>query len=300
MQLGIAGDETGGHTINDVVRAAQAAEQDGFASYSLPQIFGLDTMGVLAIVGREVPRITLATGVVPTYPRHPVTMAQQALTVQQASGNRFILGIGLSHQIVIENMFGFSYDKPVRHMREYLSVLMPLLHEGTASYQGETIRTEISLTVEPRVAPPVVVAALGTQMLNVAGTFADGTSTWMTGAATLDSHTVPTITQAATSAGRPAPRILTSLPICVTNDVDEARERAASEFQIYGFLPSYRAMLDLEGAAGPGDVAIVGDESAVEKELQRLADAGATEFCAAIFGTKEQRTRTRDLLKHQL
>jgi F420-dependent oxidoreductase-like protein len=300
MQLGIAGDETGGHTINDVVRAAQTAEQDGFASYSLPQIFGLDTMGVLAIVGREVPRITLATGVVPTYPRHPVTMAQQALTVQQASGNRFILGIGLSHQIVIENMFGFSYDKPVRHMREYLSVLMPLLHEGAASYQGETIRTEISLTVEPRVAPPVVLAALGTQMLKVAGSLADGTSTWMTGAATLDSHTVPTITAAAASAGRPSPRILTSLPICVTNDVDAARERAASEFQIYGFLPSYRAMLDLEGAAGPGDVAIVGDESAVEKELQRLADAGVTEFCASIFGTKEQRTQTRELLKNQL
>ena len=130
-------------------------------------------------------------------------MAQQALTVQQASGNRFVLGIGLSHQIVIENMFGLSFDKPVRHMREYLSVLMPLLHDGTSSFQGETLHTEITLTAEPRVAPPVLVAALGSQMLQLAGTLADGTSTWMTGPATLGSHTVPTITAAAAAAGSP-------------------------------------------------------------------------------------------------
>ena len=104
------------------------AEQDGFASYSLPQIFGLDAMGMLAIVGREVPRIELATFVVPTYRRHPLTMAQQALTVQAASGGRFTLGIGLSHQIVIENMFGLSFEKPLRHMREYLSVLDAAAH----------------------------------------------------------------------------------------------------------------------------------------------------------------------------
>jgi 5,10-methylenetetrahydromethanopterin reductase len=300
MKIGIAGADTGGHSIDAVVQASQVAEQDGFASYTLPQIFGLDTMAVLAVVGREVPRIELVTGVVPTYARHPVTMAQQALTVQQASGNRFVLGIGLSHQIVIENMFGLSFDKPVRHMREYLSVLMPLLHEGASSFHGETLRTEITLTAEPRVAPPVLVAALGTQMLQVAGTLADGTSTWMTGAATLGSHTVPTITAAAAAAGRPAPRIATSLPICVTDDVDAARRRAASEYQIYGFLPSYRAMLDREGAEGPGDVAIVGDESTVDKNLQELADAGATEFAASIFGTKEERTRTRELLKSLL
>src|SRR5467141_2186397 len=139
MRIGFFGGDIGRRTIDDVIIDARAAEQDGFSSYALPQIFGLDAMGFLAIVGREVPRIELATGVVPTYGRHPVTMAQQALTVQAASGGRFTLGIGLSHQLVIEGMFGLSFHKPVRHMREYLAVLMPLIHDGKASFQGETI-----------------------------------------------------------------------------------------------------------------------------------------------------------------
>src|SRR5437016_6920744 len=181
MKIGIFGGDTAGRTIDDVVADARAAEADGFASYALPQIFALDAMGVLAIVGREVPRISLATGVVPTYGRHPLTMAQQALTVQAPSGGRFRLGIGLSHQMVIENMFGLSFEKPVRHMREYLSVLMPLLHEGNVSFTGETISTNASIGIEPRVAPPVVVAALGEQMLRLAGTVTDGTVTWLPG-----------------------------------------------------------------------------------------------------------------------
>jgi 5,10-methylenetetrahydromethanopterin reductase len=300
MKIGLFGGDTAGRTIDDVVADARAAEVDGFASYALPQIFGLDAMGVLAIVGREVPRIMLETGVVPTYGRHPLTMAQQALTVQAASGGRFILGIGLSHQLVIEGMFGLSYEKPVRHMREYLSVLMPLIHEGKASFKGETISTEVSIGADPRLPCPVLVAALGTQMLTLAGTLADGTVTWMTGPATIASHIVPTISAAATKAGRPAPQIATSLPICVTADIDAARERAARDFQVYGFLPSYRAMLDREGAEGPADVALVGDEAAVEKQVRALADAGVTEFVASIFGSRDERATTRGLLKSML
>ncbi len=300
MKIGIFGGDTAGRSIDDVVADARAAEVDGFASYALPQIFGLDAMGVLAIVGREVPRIALQTGVVPTYGRHPMTMAQQALTVQAASGGRFVLGIGLSHQIVIEGMLGLSFEKPVRHMREYLSVLMPLLHEGKASFRGETITTEVALAVDPIVPCPVLVAALGAQMLTLAGTVADGTVTWMTGPSTIAGHIVPTISAAAEKAGRPAPQIATSLPICVTTDVDAARQRAAKDFQMYGFLPSYRAMLDREGADGPADVAIVGDESAVEKQVHALADAGVTEYVASIFGSRGERETTRALLKSML
>jgi F420-dependent oxidoreductase-like protein len=300
MKIGIFGGDTAGRTIDDVVADAKAAEADGFSSYALSQISGLDAMSVLTVVGREVPRITLETGVVPTYSRHPLTMAQQALTVQSASGGRFVLGIGLSHQIVIENMFGLSFDKPVRHMREYLSVLMPLLHDGICSFQGETISTNISVGVEPRLTPKVIIAALGEQMLRIAGSAADGTVTWMTGPQTLAAHTVPTITAAAETAGRPAPIVATSLPVCITTDIDAAKERAAQEFQVYGFLPSYRAMLDREGAEGPADVAIVGDEATVEKRVRALADAGVTEFVASIFGSREERDRTRALLKSML
>jgi 5,10-methylenetetrahydromethanopterin reductase len=285
MKIGIFGGDTAGRSIDDVVADARAAEADGFASYALPQIFALDAMGVLAIVGREVPRISLATGVVPTYGRHPLTMAQQALTVQAASGGRFVLGIGLSHQLVIEGMFGLSFDKPVRHMREYLAVLMPLINDGKASAKGETISTEATIGVEPRIPCPVLVAALGEQMLKLAGTVTDGTMTWMTGPATLDTHTVPIITAAAAAAGRPAPQIAASLPVCVTSDIPAARERAARDFQVYGFLPSYRAMLDREGAEGPADVAIVGDAATVEKQVRALADAGVTEFVASVYGS---------------
>jgi F420-dependent oxidoreductase-like protein len=297
MRIGIFGGDTAGRTIDDVIADAKQAEADGFSTYSLPQIFALDAMGVFGIVGREVPRIRLATGVVPTYGRHPVTMAQQALTVQAASGGRFILGIGLSHQMVIEGMFGLSFDRPVRHMREYLSVLMPLLHERKAEVAGEMIRTNVTLGVSDVAAPPVLVAALGAQMLQLAGSTADGTMTWMTGPATLAAHTVPTITTAAERAGRPAPQIITSLPVCVTTDVDGARERAARDFQVYGFLPSYRAMLDREGADGPADVAIVGDDAEVSKQIALLADAGVSEFVAAVFGSRDDRARTRDCLK---
>jgi 5,10-methylenetetrahydromethanopterin reductase len=247
-----------------------------------------------------VPRIRLMTGVVPTYGRHPLTMAQQALTVQAASGGRFVLGIGLSHQLVIEGMFGLSFDKPVRHMREYLAVLMPLILDGKASFKGETISTDATVGIAPRIPCEVLVAALGEQMLKLAGTVTDGTMTWMTGPATLASHTVPVISAAAKAAGRPAPQIATSLPICVTNDIDAARERAARDFQVYGFLPSYRAMLDREGAEGPADVAIVGDVAVVEKQVRALADAGVTEYIASIYGSREERTQTRALLKSML
>jgi F420-dependent oxidoreductase-like protein len=297
MRIGIFGGDTAGRTIDDVVEQARRAEADGFTSYSLPQIFALDAMGVLAVVAREVPRITLATGVVPTYSRHPLTMAQQALTVQAASAGRFILGIGLSHQMVIEGMFGLSFAQPVRHMREYLAVLMPLLHDRTCAFSGETLSTNASIGVTNVPPPRVLVAALGPKMLQLAGRVADGTVTWMTGPATLASHTVPAITDAAEAAGRPAPEVFASLPICVTDDPDAARTRAAKEFQVYGFLPSYRAMLDREGAETPGDVAITGDESAVEKSLGQLRDAGVTEFVASIFGAREERDRTRAFLQ---
>ena len=298
MRLTIFGGEV--PTIDAAVAAAKQVEAEGFAGFYLPQIFGLDALTTLAIVGREVPRIELGTGVVPTYPRHPMMLAAQALTTQQASGGRLTLGIGLSHQIVIESMFGYSYDKPARHMREYLSILMPLLHGEASAFTGETLTGNGSVAIETDPVP-VLVAALGPRMLELAGQFTEGTITWMTGPATLDSHIVPSIQKAAADAGRPAPRVAVGLPVCVTDDADGARERAAKTFEIYGMLPSYRAMLDREGAAGPADVAIVGDEATVAAGIKRVADAGATDFSAAEFAVDpEERRRTRELLRSLL
>src|SRR3954453_16777035 len=127
MRIGILSGLTSEGTLEQIVDEARVAEADGFSSFFVSQIFGHDALTVLAIVGREVPGIELGTGVVPTYPRHPMMLAQQALTVQAGAGGRLTVGTGLSHQMVIENMFGLSFERPVRHMREYLSALMPLL-----------------------------------------------------------------------------------------------------------------------------------------------------------------------------
>ncbi|MGZ6953174.1 MAG: LLM class F420-dependent oxidoreductase [Acidimicrobiia bacterium] len=288
-------------THDAAVAAAKQVEAEGFHGFHVPQIFGPDALTLLAVVGREVPRVELGTGVVPTYPRHPLMLAAQALTTQMASDGRLMLGIGLSHQVVIESMLGLSFEKPARHMREYLDVLMPLLRGEPAATAGETISTNASLNITGVAPPPVLVAALGPVMLKLAGRVADGTVTWMTGPATLADHVVPTITGAAADAGRPAPRVAVGLPVCVTDDVDGTRARAAQVFSVYGFLPSYRAMLDREGAEGPADVAIVGDEAAVAAGIRRVAEAGATDFSAAEFAvTPDERSRTRALLRSLL
>jgi F420-dependent oxidoreductase-like protein len=305
MRIGIFGGEVGQGAggMDELVKNVNETNDQGFASYWLPQIFGLDALTALAVVGREVPNIELGTAVIPTYPRHPMMLASQALTTQKASNGRLALGIGLSHQIVVESMWGLSFDKPVRHMREYLSILRPLLYGESVSFRGESLSASGGLTLEnPHGAPPILVAALGTQMLNVAGRLADGTITWMTGPATLAEHTVPTLRSAAAAAGRPeAARVITSLPVCVTDDAAAARDRAARVFVIYGQLPSYRAMLDREGAEGPADVALVGDEATVRSGIERLAEAGVDDFMAAEFGASDsERSRTRDLLRSLL
>lgn len=305
MRIGIFGGETGQGAggIDELIKAVHEVADQGFQSYWKSQIFGADALTALAVAGHDVPSIELGTAVIPTYPRHPMMLAAQALTVQSAIGDRLALGIGLSHQIVIEQMFGYSFEKPVRHMREYLTVLRAVFDDRNVQFKGESLSAMAPSTIAPEVpSPRVLVAALGTQMLNVTGRLADGTITWMTGPATLAEHTVPTLKSATAEAGRPdAFRVVAGFPVCVTDDVQAARERAASEFAIYGQLPSYRAMLDREGAAGPADVAIVGDESTVKAGIERIGEAGATDFLAAEFGADDsERARTRELLRSLL
>jgi 5,10-methylenetetrahydromethanopterin reductase len=224
--------------IEGVVRLHDAGIETAWAS----QIFAHDALTVLAVAGREVPGIMFGTAVVPTYPRHPVMLAGQALTVQAATGGRLTLGVGLSHQLVIENVFGQSFEKPARHMREYLSILMPLLHGEQANFAGETLSAStfgpLQIDAPP---PPVLVAALGPTMLAIAGRMASGTVTYLTGPDTIESHIIPTIRRAAVEAGRPEPVVVASLPVCVTDDADAARSAASDQWAMYGSLPSYHA-----------------------------------------------------------
>lgn len=290
MRIGIGGE---GGTIDVAVDSVRRAKDAGFTSAWFSNIFGLDGMTACAIAGRDVADITLGTFVVPTYSRHPLYMAQQAMTTQAATGGRFVLGIGLSHQIVIEGMLGLSFEKPARHMREYLEVLMPILQDGSVQHAGEVYQVNNTFGPVERMGttpPKVIVAALGPVMLKLAGRLADGTATWMTGPETIAGHIAPTINAAAEEAGRPAPMVVAGVPVAVTDDPDKARADAEQVFAIYGTLPSYRAMLDREGAAGPGDIALVGDEDTVRAGIARYAAAGVTDLNVAIFGNVERTT----------
>jgi F420-dependent oxidoreductase-like protein len=302
MRIGVSlpdpsGTDAGGRTPLGQVRDALArAADDGFPSAWINNVFGLDALTALAVAGSQVPGIELGTAVVPTYPRHPAALAQQALTVAAATDGRLTLGVGTSHEIVVRHMFGYDFSKPAEHTREYLSILRPLLHGEPAKVQGNQLSADITLAPPEPGPVPLLLAALGPRMLRLAAEYADGTVLWMTGPATVRSHIVPTITAAAQAAGRPSPRVVCILPICVTSDPDAARAAAAKVFAIYGELPSYRAMLDREGAAGPADVALVGDEESVAAQLAGLADAGVTDFVAGEFGRGSDAVRTRRLL----
>lgn len=273
---------------------ARRAEQEGFASVWLANINAFDALTVLTVIGLNTERIALGTAVVPTFPRHPFAMAQQAMSVQAATGNRLSLGIGLSHKIVIENMLGLSWAKPYSHMREYLAVLTALIRKGKVEHRGAEYSVSTMLRATGAQPCPVLIAALAPKMLALAGQVADGTVTWMAGPKTIRDHVAPAIRGAAEEAGRPSPRIVVSLPIAVEDDVTAARAAAAKRYAVYGTLPSYRAMLDREGAPGPGDVAIAGDEAAVLAQLETLAAAGATEFVAAPFPVGGDRQASLD------
>jgi 5,10-methylenetetrahydromethanopterin reductase len=303
MRIGVMSGATPGPDgqLDGLVARAQDLEARGFSSLWMANIFGLDAITAQAIVGRETRKIELGTAIVPSYPRHPIAMAQHCLTAQAACSGRFVLGIGLSHKIVIENMMGLSYDKPAKHMREYMAVLGPLLRGEPVKYEGEQYKVALGLEVKEADPVPVIIAALGDHMLKIAGNTADGTILWMTGPKTVESHIAPKLNAAAEEAGRPTPRIVAGLPIVLTNQPDSVRESIGKSLVMYGQLPSYRAMLDKEGAAGPADVAIVGDEKALNEGLDRLQDAGVTDFDAAIIPVEEGAdARTLDFLQSRL
>jgi F420-dependent oxidoreductase-like protein len=289
MRIGLFAGATAatGNSLPDIVEFSRNAESRGFDTIWLANAFGLDAVSTLAICGWETERIEFGTAVTPTYPRHPTALAQQAVTTNVACDGRFTLGIGLSHKMVIEDMLGMSYAKPASHMNEYLQIINPLLKGEGVDFQGKEYSSKVALDVPGATPVPLLVAALGPKMLEIAGTFADGTTTWVTGPRTLEDHIIPTISKAAEAAGKAAPRIVAGLPVAVTNDVEGAKAKVGQSLQIYGMLPSYRAMLDREGAVGPEDVALIGDEATVRAGIARLRDLGVTDFNAAITPTDD-------------
>jgi F420-dependent oxidoreductase-like protein len=291
-----------GSGVAGVVDAARAAAGAGVRRVWIPQVFGIEALTAIAVAGREVAGVEFGTAVVPTYPRHPLILAGQALTTSAALGEgRLHLGIGLSHQLVIEGMLGMAFEKPALHMREYLSALRPALDGQPVAVNGETLAANTlmgPLTVDDAGSGPlpVLVAALGPALLRVAGELADGTLTWMASPEVVGKRIAPSITAAAEAAGRPRPRVGVGLPVAVTDDVDAVLERAAASYAVYGTLPSYRRLLDEGGLEGPAGVVIAGDEEEVAGRIRALADVGATEFLGSPIGNRAVRQETLRVL----
>ncbi|RIK43770.1 MAG: LLM class F420-dependent oxidoreductase [Chloroflexi bacterium] len=287
--------------LEQMLAQIERAERLGFSSVWTVNIqsAGYDALTMLALAGRCTERIELASFVVPTWPRHPAVMAQQALTAQVASRGRLTLGIGLGHQVVIEAQLGIPWEQPVRHMREYLACLRGLLAGEVVTRAGKGVRiTNFRIAVPDDIdPPPVLVAALGPRMLELAGREAAGTVVWMGGARYLAEHAVPTISAAAAAAGRPATRVVNCVPVCVTDNGPAVRAQVAAAFERYGQLPSYRAILDKADAPDPSHVALIGTEDEVLARLRELAAAGVTDFGASIFAPPGERVeRTEQLL----
>lgn len=269
-------------------------ESDGLASYWLAQTGGIDALTVFAAHGDTGSSMRVGTAVIPAWVTHPQVLAGQAMTTQAATGGRLVLGLGLAHEPSVTGYWKLKWEKPIRQMLDYLNILQPLLagepvkHEGYFwSYEGAMPRFDI----EP---PKVMLAALGDQMLKIAGSRTDGTILWCVGPKTIKDHIAPKLNDAAEAAGRPQPSIVCSIPVWVTDDVDGARASLSKMLSIYAELPSYRAMLDIEGLHGLGDLSIVGSADEVADRIGEIAASGATDFTAVpMGGNPDEQAATR-------
>jgi len=275
------------------------AEAEGFTSYWLAQTGLADALGVLAAAGPATNVVELGTAVIPTWTQHPMALAASALTTQALTHGRLVLGIGLSHQPAVEHRWHLTWEKPIRHVLDYLDVLQPLLAGETAQHRGEvwSLTMDAPLPRPTEQPPKVMLAALGDQMLRIAGRRTDGTILWCVGPRTIETHIAPRIREAASEAGRPDPTIVCSIPCWVTDEPAHAREVIGKLLAGYADLPSYRAMLDIEGVHGLAELSLVGNEDEVREGLAAVSDAGATDFTGVVMGRDPEETaRTRALL----
>src|SRR4051812_44204340 len=292
MRIGLTGAAA---TVDKMVDLAKSAEADGFSSLWYASAVGGDPLIAMAMAGKATSSIELGTAVLQTYTCHPVLQARRAASVVLAMGRPgFTLGVGPSHKPPIEDMLGIPYDHPGRHTEDYVRVLTAVLRgERTKITDGEY---PVNLPAGEPVDVPVLVSALAPRMLRVAGELTDGTVLWMGNARSVETHVRPLLDKA--GSGK---RIVAGLPIAVCDDEAEGRAVAGKLFEGYGVLPNYRRILDLGGAAGPADAAIVGDEESVATQISELFDAGADDFWAAPFPVGEDRgasrARTHALLK---
>jgi F420-dependent oxidoreductase-like protein len=286
---------------------ARWADQAGLASVWIPQIPDeFDALTAATLVGAETSRIEIGTAVVPVQPRHPIALAQQALSVQAVCGGRLTLGLGVSHHWIIGEMLGLPYERPAATLRAHLDVLdQAFSGPGTVDVDNELFHVHNPLDITDITPTPVLLAALGPVMLRLAGERSDGTILWLADERAIAGHIAPRITRAAEAAGRPAPRIVAGVPVCLCRDseVDAAVARANRLLSEAEVSPNYQRLLDHGDSRDVGDILAAGSEAAIEKRLRAFADAGATDVSVRVVplgADRDERLaslrRTRDLV----
>jgi F420-dependent oxidoreductase-like protein len=272
--------------VDQMVNDARAADEAGFATGWIPQLpQDFDAMTAVALMGRETSRIELGTAVVPLQSRHPIALGQQALSVQAVCGGRFSLGVGPSHHWIVDSMLGLPYEQPAKVVEDYLDVF-DAMFSGPSPVDVENDRFRIHNPLDVTdLAVPVLLAALGPVMLRIAGERAEGTVLWMADERAIADHVVPRITKAAEGAGRPAPRVVAGVAVCLcaSDEVGGAIERANRLLGHAEYSPNYQRLLEQGDAADVGDMAALGTEADIERRLRSYASAGATDFSARIL-----------------
>ncbi|MGO8859868.1 MAG: TIGR03564 family F420-dependent LLM class oxidoreductase [Acidimicrobiales bacterium] len=290
-----------GSTMDDIVEHACWAEESGITSVWFSSAHTGDPVVAMALAGRATSRIEIGTAVLQTYPCHPLLQANRASSVVAAMKRTgFTLGIGPSHEPLIRNVFGLSYDHPGRSTEEYVYILTRLLQGETVDFDGVDWSTHAAIGAPVEHQVPVLVSALSPRLLRLAGGVADGTITYMAPPNVIESRVVPQIRAAAAQAGRAVPRVVAGLPVAVHEDADEARAAYMAGPGVYAAMPNYQRVLAAGGYETAAQVAIVGDEATVTKQLQSVIDAGADDIWAGIFPVGDEPTdslrRTTDLL----
>jgi F420-dependent oxidoreductase-like protein len=290
MRIGLMiGPERGRYRekVAKLVADAEAAEASGFTSIWVPQLPNdFDALTAVALMARSTTRIELGTAVMPIQTRHPVAMAQQALSTQAACSGRFTLGLGPSHHWIVEDMLGLPYERPARLVRDYLEVLNTAFEgPGSVDVENGSFHVHNPLDITDLAPTPILLAALAPIMLRVAGEQASGTILWMADERAIGDHIVPRITKAAEEAGRPRPRVVAGLPValCADAEVDAARAKANVVLGHAEYSPNYERLLEQGDATDVGDLLAAGDELAVVARLQSFLDAGATDVSVRVL-----------------
>jgi len=310
MRIGVmVGPERGRYStkVERMVADARQAEDAGLAAAWVPQIPDeFDALTAVTLLGQATSRLEIGTAVVPIQTRHPIALAQQALSVQAVLGGRLTLGLGVSHHWIIEEMLGLSYERPAAAMAAYLDVLDQALRgPGPVDVENEHFTVHNPLDITDLDPMPILLAALGPVMLRLAGERADGTILWLADERAIAGHVAPKLHAAAEAVGRPPPRIVAGIPVCLCGDdeVDAAVERTNRILSEAEVSPNYQKLLDLGDAQNVGDILAAGSEAAVEKRLRAFADAGVTDLSVRVVPIGQGRDeliassqRTRALL----